>query len=74
LLKSLYLQLLFFTTFLLTTNTFAMEPEMNFTDLPVELRGLTVRRAAYQQCLEDDAPVTIADTLRNLALVCTEWL
>lgn len=61
------------TTFLLTTSAFGMETQMGFTDMPEDIRGLVVRQAAYGQCLEDNAPVTLNKTLSNLALVCKEW-
>lgn len=61
------------TTFLLTTSAFAMEAEINFNSMLEDVRGLTVRRAAYQQCLADNAPTTLNKTLGNLELVCKEW-
>lgn len=59
------------TTFLLTTSVFAMDTGL--TDMPKEVGGLVVRQAAYEQCLEDNAPVTLNKTLGNLRLVCKEW-
>ena len=57
----------------------AMENELElakfpqFTRMPKEVRDLTVRQAAYEQCLDDNAPVTLKKTLGNLKLVCKEW-
>jgi hypothetical protein len=52
------------TTFLLTTSAFAMDT--GFTEMPQEVRGLVVRQAAYEQLLDNKAPVTLKKTLGNL--------
>jgi hypothetical protein len=59
------------TTFLLTTSAFAMDPMESI--LPEEIRSRVVRQAAYEQCLDDKALVTLNKTLSNLELVCKEW-
>ena len=59
------------TTFLLTTSAFAMDTE--FTDMPPENRSFVIKRTAYEQCLDDNTPVTLNKTLGNLELVCKEW-
>ena len=58
------------TTFLLTTSAFAMDT--GFSDISEEIRGLVARQTAYEQCLDDKAPVTLNKTLVNLELVCKE--
>jgi hypothetical protein len=59
------------TAFLLTTSAFATNPE--FQDMNEDCRGLIVRQAAFQQCLEEDTFPTMKATLDNLAFVCQEW-
>lgn len=59
------------TTFLLTTSAFAMDTGL--PELPEEIKNLTAKLTAYQQCLEDAAPVTLNKTLGNLRLVCKGW-
>ena len=57
------------TTFLLTTSAFALEED----SMNEHVTSLVVRSAAYEQCSDNDAPLTLNKTLGNLALVCKKW-